>query len=632
MKITLSMLICLCSMSIGCQVPQFDWARDFGGSGSDKAYAAAVDVNGNLYSAGSFKNSVDFDPGTSNDIHTSAGGSDAFLSKFDPNGNHLWTYTVGSADIWEEGYSVITDDDTNVYFTGNFENTVDFDPGPSTFNLTSGGNLDVFIVKLSQHGEFIWAIQFSGTGEDQSNHLRMDALGNIYCSGTFQNTVDFDPGVGTVSLSGDFYDLFLAKLDSDGNLIWVRSFGGPNSQHSDNLYVSDSGEILLTGAFSNSIDVDPGSGISTLTQYGWNNNSFLVSLDTDGNMLWFHHYFATDEFIIDAVTRDENGNILLAGNWLGTADFDYGSGTTSLFTVGSHDAFILKLDPNGEFNFVKSVGYFYFEKVSDIVTLNGKIYVTGQFILSMDMDPGPDVDLFNSTLDHDHFILILHENGDYIGGMQLAGMTSGEPGGGLSVTTTGELYMTSFFENNTDLNPEAGNNYSVSSNGEKDAFVLKLITCPKPSISLAVDGVTLSTTVSANSYQWIDCGKGNSPITGATSPTYMAEENSDFALVVTYDSYCTDTSDCINVSSAGIKSSQQTWLLAYPNPTTSLISLEFPIGTTFSLYNCMGQLLKSWEPTESSDILDLSEFPDGVYVLEAAQENGIEIHRFVKQH
>ncbi|MBT3208179.1 MAG: hypothetical protein HN704_04700 [Bacteroidetes bacterium] len=124
----------------------FVWAKTFGGSNDDKGNSIAIDVTGNIYITGNFKNTVDFDPrsGISNLI--SNGGNDIFIMKLDSSGNFVYAKNIGGS-YDDSGFSLALDTSANVYITGSFTDITDFDSGIGVFNLTSNGNEDIFITK-----------------------------------------------------------------------------------------------------------------------------------------------------------------------------------------------------------------------------------------------------------------------------------------------------------------------------------------------------------------------------------------------------------------------------------------------------------------------------------------------------
>ncbi len=134
------------------------------------------------------------------------------------NADFVWAKSIGGilADI---GRSVAVDASGNVYTTGDFQSTADFDPGPGTFNLTSAGSNDIFISKLDALGNFVWAKSMGGALRDMGNSIKVDSSGNLHLTGNFQGTADFDPSAGTSNLTsaGDF-DAFIVKLSQSGTL------------------------------------------------------------------------------------------------------------------------------------------------------------------------------------------------------------------------------------------------------------------------------------------------------------------------------------------------------------------------------------------------------------------------------
>src|SRR5690606_26678071 len=105
--------------------------------------------------------------------------------------------------------------------------TVDFDPGNGVFNLTSADFEDIFISKLDANGNFVWAKRIGGTGSDFGYAISIDNNGNIYTTGAFMGTADFDPGTGSYTMSSSgFFDAFILKLDANGNFVWAKQFSG----------------------------------------------------------------------------------------------------------------------------------------------------------------------------------------------------------------------------------------------------------------------------------------------------------------------------------------------------------------------------------------------------------------------
>ena len=228
---------------------------------------------------------VDFDPGAGTTTLTSAAGSaDVFVSKLDSSGNFVWAKSFGgtSEDL---GYSIAVDSSGNIYTTGYFYSTADFDPGAGTSNRTSAGLVDVFVSKLDSSGNFVWAKSFGGTRDDVSNSIAVDSSGNVYTTGFFVEIVDFDPGAGTSNhTSAGGGDVFVSKLDSSGNFVWAKSFGGTSGDSSSSIAVDSSGNIYTAGSFGGTVDFDPGAGTTTLSSAG-DADVFVLKLTSAGEAL-----------------------------------------------------------------------------------------------------------------------------------------------------------------------------------------------------------------------------------------------------------------------------------------------------------------------------------------------------------
>ena len=125
---------------------------------------------------------------------------------------------VMSGNTYSEGRSITTDGAGNVYTTGYFTKTVNFDPKAGTVMLTSSGSNDIFVSKTDASDNLIWAKKLGGTGSDYGYSISVDAAGNVYTTGCFTGTADFDPGSGVFNLtSAGGFDIFISKLDASGN-------------------------------------------------------------------------------------------------------------------------------------------------------------------------------------------------------------------------------------------------------------------------------------------------------------------------------------------------------------------------------------------------------------------------------
>ncbi len=322
------------------------WAFSLGCLTSGAGTGIATDAAGNVYVAGYFSGTVDFDPGPGT---TNLTGGGRFLCKYDTNGNLIWALALASTLSVDLPMAVDAAD--NLYITGSFSTTADFDPGAGTFNMTSAGSSDIFILKLSSSGTFIWARRMGSTSLDRANALVLDATGNVHLTGSFNGTVDFDPGAGTVNLtSAGATDAFIQKLDNAGNYIWARRVGGTSALDNGNGIALDGGNnVLITGRFDGTVDFDPGAAVNNLTSVG-GGDAFVLKLTSAGIFDWAKSMGGTFGEEGMGIVCDAFDNVYTTGDLRSnTADFDPGPGTFNLSRTGSWEIYLSGLDAAGNF-------------------------------------------------------------------------------------------------------------------------------------------------------------------------------------------------------------------------------------------------------------------------------------------
>ena len=204
-----------------------------------------VDDSGYVYVSGLFRSTVDFDPSPSSTFNiTSMGNSDAFIAKYDGNGNFIWAGSVGSAAA---DYSIYIDVDDfgNVFFGGNFEPSIDLDPDTSSYILYSHSptSPDYYIGKWTNQGKFSWGHSFGGQSWDFLTDVLVDHNNDVYCTGRFWDTVDFDPDTGTFNMvnvgrtssGGGCGDVYLQQFTNNGKFKWAGMFGSTSCGYGGGL-------------------------------------------------------------------------------------------------------------------------------------------------------------------------------------------------------------------------------------------------------------------------------------------------------------------------------------------------------------------------------------------------------------
>ncbi|MBL0328443.1 MAG: T9SS type A sorting domain-containing protein [Bacteroidetes bacterium] len=390
----------------------FLWAVSFGDALGHfyNGQIVATDTLGNIYVTGTYNGTIDFDPGVGVYSMTSSGiySGDAYILKLDPAGNFLWVKAVGTPLQWTQSSAISVDAWGDVYLAGTFKDTVDFDPGPATYNLMCDGYNNAFILKLDATGNFLWAKNIGGLAGSQASisGLDIDGMGNVISTGSFYATVDFDPSGSIFSLTSSgsvsSSDMFILKLDNGGNFVWVKQVvasivnGGSKAVSTDSF-----GNAYITGWFGGTVDLDPGLGIVSHTSGGSssNSNAFVLKLDPSGSYLWSNCLIHSLPTQGTSIVVDNSGNVYTTGVFNGTVDFNPGIGSFYLTSgdtsaLGYH-GYISKLDSSGNFIWAGALsgdGVSGGWGASLAVDALENIYMTGSYAGTIDVNPDAGID------------------------------------------------------------------------------------------------------------------------------------------------------------------------------------------------------------------------------------------------
>ncbi len=477
MKKLLLLTTCVFAFAfLHAQVPAFHSVKQMGGSGNERGQFITLDNAGNVYTTGSFQGAFDFDPGAGTTVLTSSGGDDIFITKFDPSGNLVWAKSMGDT-LNEYGYSIGVDASGNVYTTGHFSGTVDFDGGAGTTTVSSNGNEDIFVTKYDASGNFIWVKNMGGATSDFGRAMAVDANGNVFVTGYFDGTSDFDPNSGTINLtSTGLYDIFVAKLDANGNFTWAKNFGSTTFDVGNAIALDASGNVYTTGYFGGTADFDPGTATANLTSTGAN-DIFISKLDGVGNFVWAKNMGGTSNDIGFSIAIDASGDIYSTGTFGGSADLDPGAASFSLTSNGSNDIYISKISAAGNFIWAKGFGGTTTDYVYGITTdPSGNVYTTGYFQGTVDFDPGVGTNSVTTNGNYDIFISKLNSSGNYVWAINVGG-TQRDYAYSLAVDPSGNVYTTGWFEGTADFDPGSAT-ANLNSAGAFDIFLLKIFQSP----------------------------------------------------------------------------------------------------------------------------------------------------------
>lgn len=306
----------------------------------------ALDAQGNIVIGGWFDGTADADPGTGTHMLGSSGGNDAFLARYDANGNYLWAYALGGASSDMTTDVAIDPATGQVIAIGRFAQTVDFDPGAAVSNLTATGMFDGFILQLSAAGSLISAeaLTTSASGDRcNPNAIAIDPAGNRVIAGSFFGTVDLDPGPNQATTpTNGLSDMFLLKLDTAGDYLWSHNVGGIYQDDFQTCAIDANANIYVAGTYEGSLDLDP-SPAQFNTPAASLKDFALCQFSPAGGFNWAAIVSSSNNDFVNQVRISPFDEVYVTGSYYQTTDFDPGAAVFNLTSVSGADAYVFKL-------------------------------------------------------------------------------------------------------------------------------------------------------------------------------------------------------------------------------------------------------------------------------------------------
>jgi hypothetical protein len=695
---------------VQAQIPGLTWVSSVGGAGNTSGGKIGLDAAGSVYTAGTFDNTTDFDPGAGVNNLTSAGNSDIYIQKLDAAGNYLWAIAFGGQGS-DFVNSMDVDAAGNVYIAGMFSDTVDFDPGAGVNSIAAAGSYDGFYMKLDASGGLVWVRTTQGLNFESVEDIRAGASG-IYITGYFTGTVDFDAGAGVATqVSNGSTDGFIQKVDASGNFVWVRAVGGTGMDRGLKLVTDAADNVYVAGGFEATVDLDPGVGIANTTSSG-GEDGFVLKLDGSGNTVFTRSFGGSAEEYITSMTMDISGNIFLGGGFFGTSDLDPGAGNYAVTSNGARDMFVSKLNASGNFVWAAAAGGSGYEHIGSLSTDGaGNLYATGSFSGTIDFDPDAGTYNLQSTgINPDIYLFKLDAAGSLVWAAKIGG-SDADITYDIETDASLNIYLAGFFIGTVDFDPSPAV-YNHTSNNLTDAMVIKLNQCNTyattnqtscgsytwnstaytasgtytqvvpnaagcdsvmtlnltilntssqqsitacgnytwqnitytasgtymdtltnaagcdsiltlnlvinqyPDTSVTASGSTLTANANGISYLWINCANGNFIPAGQS---YTATANGSYAVIVTQNG-CTDTSSCYSIVITGLDEVNSfEGIVLSPNPNNGTFTFTANAEGTYSIVNSLGQVVHSFD-LHGPDTVTISDMSEGVYFLVSSEE------------
>lgn len=541
------------------------WATYYGGQGSESGNAITCDEHGNVYIVGG-SNSQDVNLSSPNSHQTALNGpSDAFIVKFDGDGNRLWATYFGGEGT-ENATSVVSDKGGYLYVGGNTTSTsslVHLAPGSgSVFQNVNGGGQDAFLAKFTEDGEIQWSTYYGGIGTDEGRSLAWDAKNQVvYLAGQTNLSTNLGtPNVFQEQLD-QMGDAFIARFSVQGQREWGTYFGGSGLDYGTDVECDDAGNIYLTGTTMTTTLGTPGAFIDTIERIG----SYLTKFYPDGQRHWTTYAPGNDLYV-----ATQGLSVYIGGQ---TAD-TFGIATAGApfeELVGAADVYLMKFDSTG----AREWGTYFGSSAND----NG------------------------GYLDCDGF-----------GNIYLTGRATVPSAitGGIGLATPG-AHQDSF---------ATGGNA-----GSWDAFLVKFSDCIFD-LAITIDSLTMGVSGSSvyEDFQWY---KDGDPISGANDSTFTATENGVYAVTVRSalngcpDSASYEITNIVEDGDNAISGIDEARIMVYPNPAQDILFIRSPIRVDAVVKAVNGQVVHQARNAKSINLEALS---PGLYFLHLTDKEGRSVH------
>ncbi|MCE7737712.1 MAG: hypothetical protein GPJ54_22665, partial [Candidatus Heimdallarchaeota archaeon] len=493
-----------------------------GGTGMDRANSITVDSTGDVYITGFTSNdTINFPttPGAYNENHN--GNWDVFVTKLNANGDMLIYSTFLGGNDNDAGLEIIIDSLGNAYLTGwTADDVIDFPITNGAYDELHNGNDDVFVCKLNNAGNvLVYSTFLGGSGTDRGSSITLDSLGNVYVTGTSMNSItDFPttPGAFDETHNGGSFDVFVSKLNTDGEVLIYSTFlGGSGNDYSYGIEVDGFGNIYVAGrTISDTIDFPTTLGAYDRTHNGGTFDIFVSKLNSMGSGLIYSTYLGGnggDEAW--GMTIDDFSNVYITGHTY-SINFPTTSGAYDETHNGEMDAFLSKFNTAGSgLVYSTFLGGSGSDQGKDIIVdSSGNVYITG-----VTTDDTIDFPTTNGVYDETHngitdvFITKLHWKGynTFLGG------SSEDNSKSIAVDGSGNVYVTGQTLDSTTDFPTTSGAYDETYEAGRDAFIVKL--------NATGNGLVYSTFLGGNGQDYgqgivID-SSGNVYVAGYTSST-----------------------------------------------------------------------------------------------------------------
>lgn len=516
--------------------------------------------------------------------------------------------------------NMVLDSQGNCYITGSFARTAIFQEGENPISLSTSedfGYSDIYVAKINALGEVLWAKSFGGPDHDYGNSITLDAQGNIFVTGIFTQTAMFNPdGDGGELTSNGFQDLFILKLDQDGNFIWVKGFGSENYEESTSVSTDASGNVYLAGYFFSSIDFDPSDNEYIMDVTSDSANGFIMKMNAAGEFEWAKQIGASGASYSKSIKVVQNGEIYVSGEFTGVTDLNPDTDNEFLVESTGKDIYLLHLDASG--NFLNAYTSAVLEESNNTEVTRftfdalGNIFIIGNYVGTVNFDPLQDESDFTLSTNgfvYNSFVLKINSQGtpEWVKKITGSDMTLVYD---ISISEQNDILVSGYFTGSAEF---GAINIAHQSTNYMDSFLAKMNANGEFETAYSFAG-----TGGADSHE-IELGPENSIYLSSAYHETVDLDPFEGELTATagYDGFANIYLIKLTTEVLGLHENHTSNAVIYPNPAGNFVQIsgkENFAGQGFKLYDVTGrQVLKgSFDHQQKITLSDLSK---GSYIL-----------------
>ena len=562
-------------------------------------------------------------------------------------------WALGAGGEESDGITTTTfDASNNLYVVGSYNSTIDFDPGAGTdFHTATPSSPfsepDIFIQKFSPNGDYIWGKSIGGKSHDVPKDIKVDSQGNIYVSGMYRDTVDFDPNIGVQNVSVPDYlssppNYFILKLDQNADFLWVKTFdnnplGGWDTWPPGELVVTDN-NLYFAGTFEDAIDLNPDLiSVEELVSHNSTQDVFLVSLDLNGNYNWGKSFGGNGRDVFTSLDIDQSGDLIMAGFFSDTLDIIVNS-QSEQYTALTSDGFVMKLNPQGDPLWVDQISSLSWSGVLEmVVDESNQVYIYGFAEDSVDLDPGSN-QLYStqpSGLPQSNYIIKLDEMGEFIWAKQFPSTVDAVYGSEMAVDSYNNVHLVGGYYDEVDFDPFNAGGEELSF-GWLDPFYLSI---DQSGLLMNVDIIGNNIDTGEVAYTSISIDPFNKMyLTGFYAPAVSFNMMSGPLALVANSSGNYNNSDYFILKKTAQlltvdEKIDQQGINVYPNPISNKLQFEVnsPNRFRYEIFDYSGRVVYSGYGDSGENVVDLNTLNSGLYILSIKTENSILTEKIIKE-